>query len=234
MQLIRHNRLGQIGWYTLATMSRLVILLLLAIGTLAADNTPKTMTRIEVHLEGPEVMAGSFLAQPKVIYRAGAKYCRTEEAEDSQSKIHGLLIVNEPDAWMINLYDKSARHMVDPGPSFNCKLPLWAQVNSKDEAAMLYQNLQFGNELLFFKQLAGAGQPGPEEGGEKTTQYVVEVGGTRFLMFTVGAPSERPLAVARSVGEKGEVFIYTAYEEVPFDSKLFAKPDGVKISETKP
>jgi len=68
-------------------MRRLFILLLLAITTLAADDTPKTMTKIEVHLEGPEVMAGSFLARPKVIYRAGTKYCRVEEAEDSQSKI---------------------------------------------------------------------------------------------------------------------------------------------------
>jgi hypothetical protein len=221
-------------WYTLPKMSRLFILLLFAVTTLVADDTPKTMTRIEVHLEGPEVMAGSFLAQPKVIYRAGTKYCRMEEAEDSQNKIRGLLIVNEPDAWMINLYDKSARHVVDTGPSFNCKLPIFSQVDSTDEAAMLYQNLQFGNELLFFKQFAGAGQPGPEEDGKKTTQYVIAVGSTRFSMFTVGAPNERPLAVARSVGEKGEVFIYTAYEEVPFDSKLFAKPDGVKISETKP
>lgn len=221
-------------WYTVPTMRRLFVLLLLAITTLAADDTPKTMTKIEVHPEGPEVMAGSFLAQPKIIYRAGTHYCRVEEAEDSQNKIHGLLIVNEPDAWMINLYDKSARHVVDPGPTFNCKLPIFAQVDSKDEGAMLYQNLQFGNELLFFKQMGAAGQPGPEEGGKKTTQYVIEVGSTRFLMFTVGAPNERPLAVARSVGGKGNVFIYTAYEEVPFDSKLFATPEGVKISETKP
>jgi hypothetical protein len=215
-------------------MRRLFILLLLVITTFAADDTPKTMTRIEVHLEGAEIMAGSFLAQPKVIYRAGTKYCRVEEAEDSQNKIHGLLIVNEPDAWIINLCDKSARHVVDPGPTFNCKLPVFTQVDSKDEGAMLYQNLQFGNELNFFKQMGAAGQPGPEEGGKKTTQYVIEIGSTRFLMFTVDAPSERPLAVGRAVGGKGEVFIYTAYVEVPFDPKLFARPDGVNISETKP
>ena len=33
--------------------------------------------------------------------------------------------------------------------------------------------------------------------GKETTQYVIEIGSTRFLMFTVGAPNERPLAVAR-------------------------------------
>ena len=107
-------------------------------------------------------------------------------------------------------------------------------VEEKDEGAMLYQNLQFGTELNFFKQMGATGQPGPEEGGKKTTQYVVEIGSTRFLMFTVDAPNERPFAVARAVGGKGEVFIYSAYGEVRFDPKLFARPDGIQISETKP
>jgi len=53
------------------------------------------------------------------------------------------------------------------------------------------------------------------------------------MMFTVGAPNEHPLAVGRAVGGKGEVFVYTAYAEVPFDPKLFARPDGVKISGAK-
>jgi len=209
-------------------------LLLLIISTLAADETPKTMTKIEVHLEGPEVMAGSFLAKPKVIYRAGTRYCRAEEAEDTENKIHGLLIVDEPDAWMVNLYDKSARHVVDPGPAFNCRLPIFAKADSKDEGAFLYEELQFGNELKFFKQMGATGQPGPEEGGKKTTQYTIEIGNTRFAMFTISTPDERPLAVARTVGAKAKVFVYTAYEENPFDPKLFAKPDNVKISEAKP
>jgi hypothetical protein len=224
--------------YTPDTMRRLflllLLLLLLATTTLSADDTPKTMTKVEVHLEGPEVMAGSFSAKPKVIYRAGTRYCRLEEAEDTGKKVHGLLVVSEPDAWMINLYDKSARHIVDPGPTFNCRLPIFANVDPKDEAAILYQDLQFGDELKFFKKMGAAGQPGPDEGGKKTTQYTIDVGNTRFVMLTTRADKERPLAVARAVGDKGEVFIYTAYEEIPFDPKFFAKPDGVKISEAKP
>lgn len=210
-----------------------LLLLLLATATLAADDSPKTMTKIEVHLEGPEVKAGSFLAMPKVMYRAGTRYCRIEEAEDTENRIHGLLIVNEPDAWMANLYDKSAQHIRDHGPTFNCKLPIFANVDQKDEAAMLYPELQFGTELKFFKKMGSTGQPGPEEDGRKTTQYVIEIGSTRFVMLTITAPGERPLAVGRAVGDKGEVFIYSAYEEVPFEPKLFAKPDGFKISEGK-
>lgn len=213
-------------------MRRLFLLVLFAT-TLTPDDTPKTMTKIEVHLEGPEVMAGSFSAKPKVIYRAGTGYCRVEEVEDTENKIHGLLIVNEPDAWMVNLYDKSARHIVDPGPTFNCKLPIFANVDPKDEAAMLYPDLQFGSELKFFKNMGSTGQPGPDEHGKKTTQYTIEIGGTRFVMFTIRTPNERPLAVGRAVGDKGEVFIYTAYEQIPFDAKLFARPDGTKISEAK-
>ena len=220
-------------------MLTLCLFLLLATRTLIASDTPKTMTKIEAHLEGPQVMAGSFSAKPKVIYRADSRYCRLEEAQDTENKIHGLLIVNEPDAWMVNLYDKSAQHMVDPGPTFNCKLPIFATVDSKDEAGILYQDLQFGSELKFFKKMGAAGQPGPDEGGKKTTQYTIEIGSTRFVMLTIKGsdektPNERPLAVGRAVGDKGEVFIYTAYDEIPFDPKLFAKPESVKISEAKP
>ncbi len=215
-------------------MRRLLLLLLLATTTLTADDSPKIMTRIEVHLEGPQIAASSFSAKPKVMYRAGTRYCRIEEAEDTENRIHGLLIINEPDAWMVNLYDKSARHKVDRGPTFNCKLPIIANVDPKDEAAILYPELQFGSELEFFKKMGSTGGPGPEEDGKKTTQYVIEIGSTRFVMLTISNPSERPLAVGRAVGDKGEVFIYTAYEEVPFDPKLFARPDGVKISEAKP
>jgi len=44
--------------------------------------------------------------------------------------------------------------------------------------------------------------------------------------------NEFPLLVAHTVGNKGEMFWYSGYGQVPFDPKLFAKPEGVTIAET--
>ena len=96
-------------------ISSLMFVLLIA----PAQEVPKTMTKITTKVVEPKPTS-SFLAQGKTMWRAGTKYARIEEAPDTANGIHGLLIVNEPDAWMINLFEKSGRHMVDPGPTFQC------------------------------------------------------------------------------------------------------------------
>jgi hypothetical protein len=75
-----------------------------------AQDAPKTMNRITVQLDGPEIPQDSFARKPKTIYRAGSRYCRVEEAADPEHNIHGLLILNEPNAWMVNLATKTAPH----------------------------------------------------------------------------------------------------------------------------
>ena len=64
-------------------------------------------------------------------------------------------------------------------------------------------------------------------------QYQVEIGSSKLALFTYGNP-ERPLAVGRVRGGKGEIYWYSGYGQVPFDAKLFAKPEGTKIEEMKP
>jgi len=181
-----------------------------------------------VHLEGPDIPAGSFATKPKVMYRAGSRYCRVEEAPDEDNGLHGLLIVNEPDYWMANLVTKTARHGVDPGPTFNCHMPLFADDPDKDAPG-----LEFGLEMEFFKANGASSHEGSVLQGKKTTQYQVEIGGSKLALFTYGTP-ERPLAVGRVRGGKGEIYWYSGYGQVPFDAKLFAKPEGTKIEEMKP
>jgi hypothetical protein len=185
------------------------------------------MTKIEVHLEGPDIPAGSFATKPKVMYRAGAAYCRIEEEEDTENGIHGLMIVNEPNAWMVNLTAKTARRIVDPGPTFNCHLPLFADDPDKETAG-----LEFGLEMQFFQSKGATSREGAVLQGKQTTQYQVAVGSSKLALFTYGNP-ERPLAVGRVRGNKGEIYWYSGYGEVPFDATLFAKPEGVKIEKVK-
>src|ERR1700720_1001379 len=90
--------------------------------TVAADEL--RMTKIVFRSMNPDTAPDSFGAQPKTLYRAGNKYLRIEEAPDPARGIHNLRIAREPDAWAINLLDNTARHIIDPGPTFFARLPI--------------------------------------------------------------------------------------------------------------
>ena len=62
-----------------------------------SQQSPEIMMKLAVRLESPEIAKESFAAQPKLMYRAGNGYCRTEELPDIERGIHGLMILNEPD-----------------------------------------------------------------------------------------------------------------------------------------
>ena len=206
------------------------VLISIALG----QQPPKTMTRLTVRLQRPDIPEESFAAKPKTMYRAGNDYCRTEELPDPEHGIHGLMIVNEPDMWMVNLFGKTARHYVDSGPTFNCHLPIFRgeQANSAADMKGALLELEFGQEMLYFKAKGSIPRQGPVLRDKPTSVYTSETGDSQLSLFTTGTP-ERPWAVARQQGNSREIFWYGTYEQLPFDPKLFAKPSDVKIEEAK-
>lgn len=202
--------------------------------TAFSQSLPKTMTKMVVQLQSPDVPPDSFAAKPKTMYRAGTKYCRIEEVDDPDQNIHELMIVNEPDAWLINLDDHSGRHLVDPGPTLNCRLPMFGDLLSalpEDESKQIAE-LEFGFEKEFFQARGASPHDGGVMQGQHTTAYIVHIGQSSVALFTYGTP-ERPLAVAWTRGDKHEIYWYSGYGEVDFNPKLFAKPEGVTIEEAK-
>jgi hypothetical protein len=164
----------------LGAIMKMPLILALLLGSCCfGQEIPKTMTKIETVLQGPNIPAGSFATKPKVMYRAGTRYCRVEEAADTEHGVHGLLIVNEPDAWMVNLANKTARHIVDSGPTFDCHLPIFADDPDKDASG-----LEFGREMEFFKSRGATPREGSVLQGKQTTQYQVEIGGSKLALFT--------------------------------------------------
>ncbi len=208
----------------------LCLLLPLAFGQSAA----RVMTKLTVRLESPAVLAGTFAAEPKTLYRSGEGHCRTEEVPDTAQGIHGLMIINEPDVWMVNRLTKTARHFVDPGPTFICRMPIFIddQVKTAADTKNPLLELEFGQELEYFKRKNAASQPGPVLRGKPTTVYTFGVGDSQLLLFTTGTP-EQPWALVRQFQQMRETFWYNAYEQLPFDPELFAKPTGVQIEEAK-
>jgi len=203
-------------------------------GLLLAQEPPKTMIKMVVQLQGPDVPPDSFAAKPKTIFRAGSKYCRIEELPDPEHGIHGVFIVKEPDTWMVNLADSTARHMTDPGPTFNCRLPIfagWLSDIPKD-AAKQVGALEFGRETEFFTARDAKPAKGPEMQSKQTTAYIVQFGEVTLALFTYGEPA-KPLAVAIKHGDKHDILWYSGYGEVEFRSDLFDEPSGVKIEDMK-
>jgi hypothetical protein len=192
------------------------------------------MTKVEVSLHSPDAPDGSFAAKPKVFYRAGDRYCRIEEAPDPEHGLHNLMIVNEPDYWVVNLIARTAQHGIDPGPTFNCHLPIFAygSPQSLDEETKEIRQLEFGREREFFESKGGAPEPGPVLFKHETTTYKAQVGTAALTLFLAKSP-ELPIAVSLKRGDKNEIFLYSQYARKAFDPKLFAKPADVKIEESK-
>lgn len=203
--------------------------------TLLAQQSPKTMTKVEVILQSADAPAGSFAAKPKVIYRAGNRYCRIEEAPDPDHDIHGVVIINEPNFWMVNLATKTAQHGVDPGPSFNCRLPLFANQVLKlpENEGKKLGELEFGQEMEFFQKNGVTPQKGPLLQSKDTRVYRMAIGDSSVALFTYGTP-ERPLSVAWRHGDENVIYWYSGFGQLDFDVTLFSKPEHVKVEDTKP
>jgi hypothetical protein len=204
--------------------------------TVFGQQSPPTMTKIVARLDAPKVTEGSFAAMPKAMYRAGTRYCRIEESSDNEHGIHGLIIFNEPDEWLINLLTKTGKHLTDPGPTFNCRLPIFVNVEDIKSAADVNKplmGLEFGRERAFFVERGATPTQGPTLQGKPTRVYTVRIADSQLFLFTNG-DSERPVAVARQRGNTQETYWFGEYEEIPFDAKLFARPEGVNIEEVRP
>lgn len=197
-----------------------------------APDPPKVMTKIIVQADGRSIPQGDSLRQPRVIYRAGTRYCRVEEALDGGSGPRELLIIREPDVWVVNLSDRKGQHSLDAGPALECHLPIFSgpPPGSTDKTDYVRMGLEFGAELAFFRKMGAAAQSGPVLQDKATTSYILNFDGTRLALFTYG-PDQHPLLLARTCAHSEELYWYSGYGQLPFEEELFEVPQGVEIVE---
>lgn len=204
-----------------------VVLAAIAVPASAATCAPQKLVHIVLTDVTPGVAAGSFAAQPRTYYRLGNNKLRIEEAPDQVNGIHGLIVVAEPDIWMINLFDKTGKHVVDPGPTFNAVAPVIAVRGVPAKLA----GLELGCEAEFLA--ANALTPASTERigtGDFAVYRMADAGDAIELLERKGTTTP---AYARYYhqGKLVLVFHYDVYETgLPADPALFVPPAGVQLS----
>ncbi|QIF02390.1 hypothetical protein [Roseimicrobium sp. ORNL1] len=195
----------------------------------AADSKPP-LTRIEYRSISPKIQPDSFAAKPKILYIGGTTYSRMEEQADPLLGIHGLIVVAEPDIWMVNLIPRVAQHIVDPGPTFNTHHNILDR-NAPEE----FSTLEFGKEVEFFRSHQAASLTPQSLDGQRCDASEFRHADYRIVLFT-RADTQKPFHLDVFRDDKPYFSIrYLTYErDLPFDPELFKPPTGVKIVEGKP
>jgi hypothetical protein len=213
--------------FSLLSLGLMLIVGISRRGTCA--EVPDKMTHAVVTMSGTDIAADSFFAKPKTFWRASHQYCRVDEEPDPENGIHGRLIVNEPDAWMVNLADNTARHVLDSGPTFNCKLPIFEM--SEEMAKSKIGELEIGRELDFFRANGAKQIEGPKLSFE-ANYYELNIGDSTLRMVE-RVDVHAPILIMLKRGDTMYTARYQLWGEVAFKADVFAKPFGVKIEEAK-
>lgn len=199
-----------------------------------AGGAEPQMTKIVTRAIGPAIKTGSFAAQPKTMYLAGKKYARMEEETDVQNRIHELVVINEPDTWLINLADNTGRHVVDPGPTFDVHSPIFwtAKPEGQPDPDKEFKDLEFGSEMQFFRE-RGAQDVGMRQVEEKNCRALALKKGSREVTLLFDPNTSKPCQIDISNEGKPEFSIrYLEYKTgLPFQKSLFEPPKGVTMTE---
>ena len=215
-------------------MRRLVLCLFAPLLTLmawpslaAAACAPERMVRIVTRVATPPAEPGSFGAAPKTLYRLGTKYGRVEELPNPATKLHLLIVVNEPDVWMVNRLDRTGRHIVDQGPTFNFR----AAIFDKDGMPPILRSLELGCERAFLAANNAKPAGGAMFVSRRCELHTVTAADFR-VTICLGA-GKKPMRA--SIYERGTLLFdmeYDSYEdELAPNLKLFERPAGIVFSE---
>jgi len=196
------------------------------------NRPPSTMTKMDVRLIGPGIKPRSHAALPKKIYRAGAHYARIEDPPDARQQIEKLVIIAEPDAYSVNLIDKTGTHAIDQGGPNDLHLPVVLPFDPKHKLNVL-ERLEFGDEFNFFKDAGATRQAGPIINAKPTDAYRLTTAEGEVTLV-VKSGTEVPIKLSWHTSEGTYTYEYIVYQEVPFEARLFAKPAGIQWKEIPP
>jgi len=174
----------------------------------------------------PTYPKDAFEMSTRHVWRLGDTYIRVEEAPDPIGQIHGLVIIAEPHLWVINLYDKTGRHVIDPGPTFVAHYPVFVWESS---AEML--KLEIGREIAFFNQRNAKSLPEHIIDGVNCRVLRLEIDGRTVTLY-INQANEVPFQIETQGGPHDATLRYEKYKtDLAPDLTKFEPPPGISFTE---
>jgi hypothetical protein len=198
-------------------------------GALSAHAAEQRMTKLVVQMITPTGAGDPLTGKSRTMYICGTKYARVEEDPDQVAQTHALIITQEPDCWVINLMDKTGKHLVDEGPKFIARAPIFWTSSGQPEPE--FQDLEFGRELKFFGEGRGKELAARVVDGKKCKVLSIKTGEHEAIAF-LDPKNNKPVQIElHKFGRLTTTAHYLSYETKPFEAALFQPPKDVKLTE---
>ncbi len=197
-------------------------MLVCAFTATAFPDLPPTMTKIVAFYVAPNLSEDS-RAKPKTIYVSGNRYARTEEAGNNAGVEASVIIVDQPNVWVVDLKHQTGQHSVNHGPVQEVHEPICG-ANGPVEVA----DCEFGREAKFFDSALTDSVPAQQLSGRRCKGRKRVVGDYRLILYT---DSVTNFPVELHALRKDAVMFkvhYISYEpDIAFDPSLFRVPKNI-------
>ena len=204
---------------------RFVATLLLIFGVLPAMAADDKMFFAEYRVVSATLPASSPELQPRKIWRLGKTLLRFEDVINPETKTLALIIVDEPNIWIIDRNKKQGQHALDPGPQYAVHFPIFPR-----EQSVKLKQLEFGSEFNFFQENGAKELASQAVDGIKCKVYRLEFDDRKVTLFM--KPDNSPLQIEVQGTDVKYAVRFLKYDpnQKP-DMNLFKVPPGIKIIE---
>jgi hypothetical protein len=204
---------------------RFIAALLLTAGLLPAQAVDDKMLFAEYRVVSADLPDSSPEAQPRKVWMLGKEFLRFEDVPNPKTKVHELIVVYEPDVWIIDRNKGQGQHAIDPGPIYAVHFPIFPR-----EPSARLKRLEFRSELKFFQDNGAKELASQTVDGIKCKLFRLELDDLELTLFL--KPDNLPLQIeVQSAGVKYAVrFLRYDPDQKP-DMTLFSVPPGIKIIE---
>lgn len=189
-------------------------------------NEARTMTYIKFHFEGPDMV--DYDTIPREIWRIDRDELRMIEPLDTINQLQTLMIYNPPSFWMINLFDSTGIHGIDPGPSLHSVAPVFGfeMIEEQDRFELGFE-IQYidSNSIEPFSEIL--------HDGIKAKLYKFNIGDAKITLL-IGVEERVPLKASLKRGDNENSVVFDKYiVSMQPDSNLFIPPKWAKLREAE-